>query len=414
MASASSVWVRARRHLSKKSTQYRGSKSARLPPVHRISILLLLGFTAGLAVGCREKAEVADSSEPAKNDPMVVQLAPKALEAAGLSTGKPKVSPRRTVVVATGTLDFVPSHVARIGSQLPGRVSSVLVAPGQQVTRGATVAVVDSADVGRARADVLASRVRLKRWDEEVSREERLFAGRASSERELFTARAERSVAQVEVKAAEDRLHIFGARTSSGASSLPLVAPLSGKVLDVQVRIGQTITASDTVVVIGETDQLWLAIDIYERDIAKVRIGDDVRVLPIAFPDRVFEGKVDHLGAVVDAERKVIEGRVVLNNPDGILKPGMTVTARVLGGAMDNGKTVLTVPRGAMQAIDGLPYVFVELEKGKYELRPVERGADLDDGVEIVRGLNGQETVVVEGTFLLKSEVLREQMGAND
>lgn len=75
---------------------------------------------------------------------------------------------------------------------------------------------------------------------------------------------------------------------------------------------------------------------------------------------------------------------------------------------------MLTVPRGAIQTIDGAPFVFVEKTRGKYELRAVERGLLLEDSVEIGRGLTGNETIVNDGSFILKSEVLREQMGTND
>ena len=68
----------------------------------------------------------------------------------------------------------------------------------------------------------------------------------------------------------------------------------------------------------------------------------------------------------------------------------------------------------ALQAIDGQPYVFVEQSHGKFELRPVERGSDLEGLVEITRGLDGSENVVVDGGFILKSEYLKEQMGTND
>ena len=74
----------------------------------------------------------------------------------------------------------------------------------------------------------------------------------------------------------------------------------------------------------------------------------------------------------------------------------------------------MVVPRHAIQTVDGQPYVFVQREPGKYEMRPVERGADLDDDVEIARGLKIDETVVVDGSFILKSEAMKAQMGAND
>jgi cobalt-zinc-cadmium efflux system membrane fusion protein len=92
----------------------------------------------------------------------------------------------------------------------------------------------------------------------------------------------------------------------------------------------------------------------------------------------------------------------------------MMASARILGSAEKDAPPVIRVPRAAVQTIDGQPFVFVDLSGGKYGLRAVERGVDLDDGVEIRQGLTGTETIVTDGSFILKSEVLRAQMGTND
>src|SRR5262249_29318288 len=134
----------------------------------------------------------------------------------------------------------------------------------------------------------------------------------------------------------------------------------------------------------------------------------------IAYPDRVFSGRVDQLSSVVDPERRVLEARIVLQNPDGALRPGMTCSARVLSAPDPNAPPAVSVPRSAIQTIDGQPFVFIDLGGGKFELRAIDRGADLESGVEIKQGLSGDETIAVDGTFILKSEVLRAQMGSND
>jgi cobalt-zinc-cadmium efflux system membrane fusion protein len=92
----------------------------------------------------------------------------------------------------------------------------------------------------------------------------------------------------------------------------------------------------------------------------------------------------------------------------------MTASARILAAAEGDGGTALVVPRHAIQTVDGQPFVFVQREPGKYEMRPVERGSELDDDVEILRGIDAKDTIVVDGSFILKSEALKAQMGAND
>jgi membrane fusion protein, heavy metal efflux system len=230
-----------------------------------------------------------------------------------------------------------------------------------------------------------------------------------------MTARTEFDLAEVGEKAAGNRLRTLGAGTNGhGTSSMSLVSPIEGNVLEVSVRIGQPVGSTDTLIIVGDTTQLWLVADVYERDLARIHTGDEVVATSIAYPDRTFSGHVDQLATVVDPQRHVLEARIVLDNREGALRPGMTASARVLGQPDAKAGDVLSVPRSAIQSIDGQPFVFVEVGTGKYELRAVERGADLEGGVEIQHGLTGTETIVTDGSFILKSELLREQMGAND
>jgi len=377
--------------------------------------LLSIALACGLAAaGCKEKHADSAPAKPAKKE-ADVELGDKALEAAKLSIEPAKSAARRVAVTCAGVIDFEPKRVARIGPSVSARVASVSVQPGQRVTKGQTLVVLDSVDVGRARADYLAAKGKLAQADAELTREKKLFEGGASSERAVLTAETEKNMAVVGLRAAEDRLRALGAGAGEGAANgVALVSPLAGSVLDVRARVGQPVGSTDTLVVVGEIDVVWLSADIYERDVAKVHVGDEVRVTTLAYPGRVFTGKVDSLGTVIDADRRVLPARIVLPNADGALKPGMTATSRILGAALADGGSQVLVPRAAIQTIDGQPFVFIEKSKGKYDMRAVERGADSEADVEIVRGLAGGEPVVVDGSFILKSEILREQMGSND
>ena len=372
--------------------------------VPHLALALALALLALASAACKEKPP-AEATKEAKEEGVDVKLGDKALAAAHLVVGKARSVPRRATVVASGRVDFVPSRVARVGPPIAGRVGTVPVVPGQKVGKGAVLVTLESVEVGRSRADFLSAKTRLTQAKAELDRETRLVQGGASSERALLVAQAEHATAQAQLRAAEDRLATLGLGAGASGQSVALVAPIAGTVLELTARVGQPVGPTDTLVVVGETEQVWLGVDLYERDLGKVHLGDDVKVSSIAFPGRTFEGKVDQLGAVVDPERHVLEARIVLPNPDFALKPGMTASARILGAALggpagDAGlANAVVVPRGAIQAIDGQPFVFVEKEKGKYELR---------------RGVADGEPVVIDGAFILKSEALKSQMGAND
>lgn len=392
-------------------------KSGTLPRVRAFGIgTFVLGLAVGLAFYAgHKKAEEPEPTEQRREEGIDLSLSAKSLEAARIKTALPRKVPRRSSLSVSGSIDFAPSRVARIGPQIAGRVASIKVAPGQAVAKGATVATLDSVDIGRARADLLEAKSREVLAESEVAREQRMLEAGASSERAALAAKTELDLAKVSVSAAEGRLKTLGAgAVGTGASSISLVSPIEGKVLELSARIGQPVGPTDTLVVVGDTAEVWLAADVYERDLSRVKVGDDVWARAVAYPDKIFKGHVDQLGTVVDAERRVLTARIVLGNPDGVLRPGMTATARIVGAVEPGAPEVLSVPRGSIQAIDGQPFVFVDHGAGKFELRAIEQGAELEDGVEIKQGLTGTETVVTDGSFILKSEVLRSQMGAND
>jgi len=185
-------------------------------------------------------------------------------------------------------------------------------------------------------------------------------------------------------------------------------------VLDVNARVGQPVSPADTLFVVGEIDRVWIVLDVYERDLSKVHIGDAVHAEVLAYPQRTFEGHVDYVGGIVDPVRRAVSTRIVIDNPEMLLRPGMSVTTRILHDDASDAGVSLWVPRSAITSIDGQPFVFIEKKPGQYLLRAVLRGEDVEGDSEILKGLSVGEPVVTEGTFVLKSELLKEQMGKND
>ncbi len=383
-------------------------------------LALALAMPILVDAGCKAKEAPSERPKKAERERGIdVVLSPAALAAAGLTVTRSVSERRGSSVTVAGMVDFSPSHVARVGPSLSGRVGQVLVSPGQEIRKGHVVATVDGVAVGRARGDWSSARSRLDMALTESAREEKMFAAGASSERSLQAARTEKRLADAELRAADARLATFGVRGSDGAvsSTVPLVSPIAGVVLEVKARVGQPVGATDTLVVVGETSEVWLIVDVYERDLSKVQVGDDVRVTAIAFPDNEIRGRVDDVENFVDPDCRVMRARIVLPNLDGKLKPGMSATARVLGASQDGdggALDVIIVPRGAIQVVDGAPFVFVEQGQGKFEMRAVERGQELGTNVQILRGLLPGEPVVSKGSLILKSQLLRAQMGLSD
>lgn len=373
-----------------------------------------------LMAQCKKTEPTADPQPKLEAD---VVLSEAAQKSAGIVVGPVKSAPRRSSVIAAGIVEFSPSRVARVGPVVDGRIVTLKVDPGQRVKAGEMLASMQSVQVGHARADYLSAQVRRQQADRERARQEMLADGGATSMRDLVAAQTAKELADLEARTAAERLRAVGGYAGdldadgggSMSSSIALTTPLGGVVLDVNARVGQPVSPSDTLFVVGEIDRVWLVVDVYERDLSKVHGGDVVHASVLAYPNRTFEGRVDYVGGIVDPVRRAVAARIVIDNPDMVLRPGMSVTARVLheDAASDAG-TSLWIPTTAVTTVDGQPFVFIEKKPGNYELRAIERGEEVEGQVEVTRGLATGEPIVIEGTFILKSELLKEQMGKND
>jgi cobalt-zinc-cadmium efflux system membrane fusion protein len=170
---------------------------------------------------------------------------------------------------------------------------------------------------------------------------------------------------------------------------------------------------SDQLFTVADLSRLWIELDVYERDLVRVREGQDVQVTTAAWPERTSRGTIVYVGDILDAERMTVRARVEVENDDEALKPGMFATARIR--VAEDGPGVLAVPGDAVQTVDGSTVVWVPGdEPGEFLVRPVQIGRDLPAGlVEITAGLAAGDRLVVEGAFTLKSELAKGEFGGH-
>lgn len=326
-------------------------------------------------------------------------------------------------LATTGRVDYDRNRVAQVGSRLEGRVSRILVELGQEVKAGQTLALIDSVELGKAKAEHLQAKSRLELAKENHERESKLHEQRISSGQEAMKARSDFKEAEAVYEAAHETLRILGLTPSeieqtkwgdSGSTLLPLRAPFDGKVIAQEVTRGELVTPEKNLFTIGDLKTVWVWIDLYERDIAHVHIGDEVDVRLDAYPERSFSGKVSYLKDEVDPASRTILGRVEVPNPDGLLRPNMF--ARILlsdphasGGA--EAIRSLVIPDSALQRNGEKQIVFVQTGERRFQRTEVTTGRSAEGFVEVLTGLRGDEKVVVEGSFLLKSEDSKGEMG---
>lgn len=189
---------------------------------------------------------------------------------------------------------------------------------------------------------------------------------------------------------------------------LELKAPIDGVVVERKSTIGELIGKETEIYTISDPTDLWLIVEVKERDLGAVRIGQVAEFTVLAYPGEKFRGKIVLIGNRVEPESRTLEARVAVENQDGRLKPGMFADIEITTTAMQD---VLTISDTALQTMEDTQVVFVATSETRFEKRVVKLGLEHRGRIQILEGIKEGERVVTEGSFILKSELLKGQLG---
>ncbi len=358
-----------------------------------------------------------------ENEEDIVRLSPGAASRIQIRVAPAREQALSGVLTTTGRVGFNQDRLAHVSPRVPGRVHRVQATLGDDVQVGQTLAVIDSIELGRAKSAFLRAKVQLDLAHQTLEREEGLLEDRITSEQSVSEARAAAERARAAYQAARQELRLLGLsdrqieRTSANdpsAALFPLSSPMDGTVVEKHVSLGEVVSPERNVFTVADLSEVWIWIDIYERDLAHVHLEDDVAVRVDAFADHTFEGKVAYIESQVDPDTRTARARIDAANTERHLRPGMFATVTVTdphGTDGEEAPKTLVVPSGAVQR-DGNEHVaFVPSGKNRYERRVLRLGRRTDAYIEVLEGVSAGESVVVEGTFFLKSEDKKHRMG---
>lgn len=386
------------------------------------SIILAVLLAALLAQGCGQNE--APRNEPQANGQAQeegrLELTPGALETISLKTAAVEIRPIGGGIKTTAVIEPDKTRIAHVSPRIPGRVSSVNAFLGDKVTKGEVLAELDSIELGQAKAEYLKARADLEVARANFKREERLYGRQISSEKEYLDARGEFLRAEAALNASAETLRLLGLSDADlkavswtghryPPSIFPLTAPFDGTIIEQHTVLGELIAPENNAYTIVDLTQLWIQLDVYEKDLRHVGKGKPVDVAVDAYPDEKFTGEVTYVSDVLDESTRTARARVEIENQDGRLKPGMFASALITipGG----GEDALTVPSSAVQQVRGKPTVFVREGEGVFEAREITAGREAGGYVEVLKGVSPGDEVVTEGGFYLKSLMLRDQTG---
>ena len=401
---------------------------------------LVLGLVLGVAVMwfVRPPALAPTPAAETKKPELpsgTVELDPAAQTNAGVRIVPVEARVLPATLTLTGSVTPVESQVAHIRPLARGVIERVSVSLGARVVRGQPLVTYDNIQMGELTGEYLAERASLRQAESDLEvkqrtlgRAEALIKLEAISQQDLDLRRSELRNAQAAVSSAkarvtrvEEQLHRFGLSDAdlvrltpedgqSGhrtASHSVLRAPIDGVVTKFDVASGEVVEPERELFTIADLSTVWVLADVYEKDISRLPRSGDVEIRVDAYPDRRFHGALTYVSDVIDPKTRTAKVRCVVPNADGLLKLDLFAIITV---PTNERRQTIVVPVAAVQQIDNQPVVFVRKTASQFERRRVIPGQTTNGVVEIIDGVKRGEAIVAEGSFYLKTALLRERI----
>jgi cobalt-zinc-cadmium efflux system membrane fusion protein len=322
-----------------------------------------------------------------------------------IASAKAVESELAPTIQVMGTVRYDVRKFAAVGARSAGRVRRVLKIMGDEVKAGEILGDIESVDLGKAQAAAESLRAKELAAKTNLEREQQLAEAKVTAMREAEAAKAEYQALRAERHAAEKAVAAMGAKVDSEVGILPLRSPIAGRVIAAKASRGLTVEPSDTLFEVADLATVWVELLVFERDLGRVQVGDEVEILAAGGKGEVLRGKLAHLAYVVDPVTRSAVGRLEIDNRGGWLRPGQSTSARI--HTHRSAAPALTVPKSSVTFIDGKPTVLVLTAPGLVEPRHLDLGADDGERVLVRQGLRAGESVITEGLFALKSEIFR-------
>jgi membrane fusion protein, heavy metal efflux system len=315
-----------------------------------------------------------------------------------------------TLIRTTGTVDWDNDHTTQAITQVSGPITRIVADTGKHVKAGDPLLYVASTDVSNSISTYRKAKNRFDLAQRILDRNKDLLAHKAISQRDMEAAEADYNDAATDLQTALQALKIFGVAQNDITEAeqqnvairpeLMMRAPLAGVVVQKMVLPGQFIQAGTTAAfVISNTSTVWVQGHVYDKDLTSVHVGDKVDERNSSFPE-TFHGVVSYLGDLLDPATRTTPVRIVTQNPSGLLKKDLFVDVVIHDKTT---RDVLVVPTTAvLYDEDNFPFVYVQVEQGKFAQRLVKLGSQQGDDTQIADGLAEGDPVVAQGSVFLQ------------
>ena len=367
-----------------------------------------------LLAACKENAPVEEAKAKIEADTITLPLGETKSGAVSVETAQIN---NRAVMHFTGRVVWNDDVTVRIFPPFAGRVTQIVANPGQAVSVGTPLASIASADYGQAQADAHKAATDYVLAERTYQRIKDLFEHGAAAKKDVEAAEADVERTSSEKIRTTARLAVYGGNMKEIDQVYQLKSPLDGIVVDKNINQGQEVRPdqmmasavqfSAPLFVITDPKQLWVYLDVNEEYLPHLREGQSLIVRCRAYPEQVFEGKLDVVTDVIDPSTRTVKVRGSVSNPSRLLKSEMYVSVELTQAA----KPIVQIPSKAVFLLGTKHYVFLEDGPGRYTRKEVQVGPEIEGKCGVLEGLKEGEHVVTEGALLLQQLKDSDQKG---
>jgi cobalt-zinc-cadmium efflux system membrane fusion protein len=340
-----------------------------------------------------------------------VTLSEAAIENANFSEVEVKRRNLDDAISVPAEVRYDPDLIAHISSITSGIVEAVPVNVGDDVEENQRLATLRSVAVGNARAKLARARSAVRIAQRNYERQQQLRDANITSERALLEAEMALDEANADLRAARSELEVYASAQGSG-SELILESPIAGTVIERTVNRGEAVDTNQRLMTIADTSTVWIIGQVFGEKLDAIEEGMAATFRLSSGIDKEWDGTISYISPVAEGNSRAVDVRMEVDNAEGRLRVGL-YGSLWFAGEGGEGEGALTVPDSAIQTSEGTTFVFSPQEDtGSFRVISISTGESMGGYTEVINGLEEGTIVIGEGSFILKSEFMRDQLGS--
>ena len=371
--------------------------------------LKFIFIIALFSTSCKNKTvESTPSVSEEKTTENVVKFTDVQLQNGKIQIGKAEMRTLKGILKVNGVIDVPPQNLISVSFPMGGYLKKTDLLTGMPVKKGQVIATLEDAAYIQLQQDYLTVSAKLDYLQLDLTRQQELNAQKINADKTLQQVQSEVRLQQITQKALAEKLRLIGINPNnltenSMTRTVSVYSPINGYVSKVNVNIGKYLAPTDVMFQLVNTDDIHANLTVFEKDIPKLKIGQKLTVTVPSLPNKNYAAEIILIGRDLN-ESRAVEVHCHFNNYDHKLSPGMFLSANI----QTTETNALTVPNDAIVRFENKQFIFIEKEKGVFEMEEVELGV-MDKMYSQVHPLSisdiSKQNIVTQGAYSILSKL---------